>query len=314
MPNLMLAGITTPNRRRSLVTVVAVFSAFLLSPQPGSAQKTGTPTSQGPDPKPGITTQGQKAAQRSRGADGTREFLGLGAPPDAAAAERGSKIYAASCSFCHGAKATGGDTGPDLVRSSLVLHDEKGELIGPVIHNGRADRGMPQFASFSNTELYELAEFLHQRVELAANRGTYQILNVLTGDPKAGEAWFHGAGGCVRCHSTTGDLAHIGKDLNPPDLQQTLLYPASRARASGPATEQKGTVTLPSGETISGTVKKLDDFHVGLYDKAGDYHSIPITDGVTVKLDDPLAAHRELLDRYTDADIHNITAYLATLK
>jgi mono/diheme cytochrome c family protein len=313
MPYLILLGMITHHQRPSVLAGLAVFSGLLLSPQLGSAQSTGTSTQQ-PGPKPGITTEGQKGAQRSRGADGTREFLGLGAPPDAAAAERGGKIYAASCSFCHGAKATGGDTGPDLVRSSLVLHDEKGELIGPVIHNGRADRGMPQFASFTNTELYELAEFLHQRVELAANRGTYQLLNVLTGDPKAGEAWFQGAGGCVRCHSPTGDLAHIGSKLNPPDLQQTLLYPASRARASGPGGEQTATVTLASGEKITGRVKKLDDFHVSLFDNAGDFHSIPITDGVTVKLEDRLAAHRELLDKYTDSDMHNITAYLATLK
>jgi cytochrome c oxidase cbb3-type subunit 3 len=314
MPHLIRSGTINPVKRRSLVTALIVFSALLLHVERGNAQSTGAPLSQQPGPKPGITTEGQRGAQRSRGAEGTREFLGLGAPPDAAAAERGSKLYAASCSFCHGGKATGGDTGPDLVRSSLVLHDEKGELIGPVIHNGRPDRGMPQFASFSNTELYELAEFLHQRVELAANRGTYQILNVVTGNPKAGEAWFQGAGGCVNCHSAFGDLAHIGSKLSPPDLQQTLLYPASRARASGVDREQKATVTLPSGEKISGTVKKLDDFHVALYDKAGDFHSIPLRDGATVKLEDPLAAHRELLDKYTDADMHNITAYLATLK
>jgi hypothetical protein len=73
-------------------------------------------------------------------------------------------------------------------------------------------------------------------------------------------------------------------------------------------------VTLASGEKISGTVKKLDDFHVALYDKAGDFHSIPLTDGITVHIEDPLAVHRQLLDKYTDADMHNITAYLATLK
>jgi cytochrome c oxidase cbb3-type subunit III len=314
MPHPIYSGFVYAVRRRSLLTALPVFSALLLGVGFGNAQSTGTPPAQQPGSKPGITTEGQRGAQRSRGADGTREFLGLGAPPDAAAAERGSKLYAASCSFCHGAKATGGDTGPDLVRSTLVLHDEKGELIGPVIHKGRPDRGMPQFASFSPTELYELAEFLHQRVELAANRGTYQILNVVTGDPKAGEEWFQGAGGCVNCHSASGDLAHIGSKLNPPDLQQTLLYPASRARASGTDREEKATVTLPSGEKISGTVKKLDDFHVALYDKAGDFHSIPLKDGVTVKLEDPLVAHRELLDKYTDADMHNITAYLATLK
>ena len=135
-------------------------------------------------------------------------------------------------------KATGGDIGADLVRAGLVLHDEKGELIGPVIHDGRADRGMPQFASFGDTELSELAEFLHQRVEFAANRGTYQILNVLTGDPKAGEAWFRGAGGCVVAIRllATGPYR---QQVKSPDLQQTLLYPASRARSSGSDRERR---------------------------------------------------------------------------
>jgi cytochrome c oxidase cbb3-type subunit 3 len=311
MAHRIFRGVTR-YRRRTVLARLALAGALLLKLETAEAQSAGAAGQ--PGSKPSITTEGQKGAQRSRGADGTREFLGLGAPPDAAAAERGSKIYAGSCAFCHGAKATGGDTGPDLVRSSLVLHDEKGELIGPVIHNGRVDRGMPQFASFSNTELYELAEFLHLRVELAANRGTYRIMEVVTGDPKAGEAWFRGAGGCAECHSPTGDLAHIGTKLNLPELQQTLLYPAARSRSSGSDGEQNVTVTLASGEQISGTLKKLDDFHVSLYDKAGDFHSIAITEGVSVKLDDPLAAHRQLLDKYTDADMHNITAYLATLK
>ena len=51
-----------------------------------------------------------------------------------------------------------------------------------------------------------------------------------------------------------------------------------------------------------------------LYDKAGDLHSIPLTDGVTVELKIRWLSHRQLLDKYTDADMHNITAYLATLK
>ena len=314
MRHLIPTGIVRRDRRPPVLTGLAVLSAFLLIPQPGVPQSTGTPPSQQPGSKPGITTEGQKGAQRSRGADGTREFLGLGAPPDSAAAERGSKIYAASCSFCHGAKATGGDTGPDLVRSSLVLHDDKGELIGPVIHNGRADRGMPQFASFTNTELYELAEFLHQRVELAANRGTYQILNVLTGDPKAGEAWFQGAGGKIM--KLLPALIRGDKNASPgggffldatglPDTGAAHLAERSAAAWFG---------RIPGFVRATFTVKKLDDFHVALFDKAGNFHSIPLTDGVTVKLDDPLAAHRELLDKYTDADMHNITAYLATLK
>ena len=250
------------------------------------------------------------AQQKGRGAQGTHDFLGLGSPPDAAAAERGEKAYAANCSFCHGAKATGGDTGPDLVRSSLVLHDEKGELVGPVIHNGRAGRGMPAFASFTEAELYDVAEFLHMRVELSANRGTYKLLNVLTGNARAGAEYFQKAG-CPKCHSLTGDLAHIGSKLEPADLQQAFLYPSDRSDGGD---RKRVTVTLASGAMLQGRLKHLDDFYVGLYDAEGTYHSIPISAGVKVDVEDKLAAHRELLNGYTDSDMHNLTAYLATLK
>lgn len=253
-------------------------------------------------------SDGAQVQQRSRGAQGTREFLGLGAPPDAAAAQRGEKLFGLSCSFCHGAKATGGDTGPDLVRSSLVLHDDKGELVGPVIHKGRPDRGMPAFPAFTDAELYDLAEFLHMRVELAANRGTYKLLNVLTGDPKAGEAYF--GAHCVSCHSATGDLAHIGSQLAPADLQEKFLYPGSR----GESKPQMVTVTLPGGVIVNGQLAHLDDFYVSLYDKDGEYHSIKLNSNVKVQLEDNLVEHRKLLNQYTDADMHNLTAYLATLK
>src|SRR5437868_7594033 len=73
-----------------------------------------------------------------------RNFLGLGAAPDPAAVERGQKLYVPTCGFCHGTNASGGNSGPDLVRSVLVLHDEgSGSKIGPVTVNGRPDKGMP---------------------------------------------------------------------------------------------------------------------------------------------------------------------------
>ena len=73
------------------------------------------------------------------------------------------------------------------------------------------------------------------------------------------------------------------------------------------------TITLPSGEKVTGTIKRLDDFDVSIYESSGNYRSWP-RDRVQVEIPDPLAAHREWLDKYTDADVHNITAYLVTLK
>ena len=249
----------------------------------------------------------QRPGQGRRGAAGTREFLGLGRQPDAAAAARGKPLFVSNCSFCHGANARGGDSGPDLLRSAVVLHDDKGEEIGPVVHNGRTARGMPAFPALTQAQLADLAEFLHMQVELAANRGTYEVKNIVTGNASAGEAYFNGPGKCNTCHSVTGDLLHIGTKLSAADLQHALLYPADREPA-------KVTVTLPSGEKITGTLKRLDDFDVSLTDAEGEFHSYARDRGVKVDVEDKLAAHRRLLDQYNDSDMHNLTAYLVTLK
>jgi len=246
-----------------------------------------------------------------RGAS-TREFLGLGPAPDAAAAARGEKLYAPSCGFCHGDKAHGA-SGPNLVRSEVVLHDEKGEQIGAVVSQGRPDKGMPAFAQFTKDQLYDIAEFLHMQVELVANRGIYKRLNVVTGDAKAGEAYFNGPGACNTCHSPSGDLAHIGSRYQPDQLQTRFIWPGASGFGGGRASPQKVTVTLPSGETITGTLKRQDDFNISLYDAQGNYHSWP-RDSVKVQIEDRLAAHRELLAKYTDKDMHDLTAYLVTLK
>ncbi|MEO7141939.1 MAG: cytochrome c, partial [Bryobacteraceae bacterium] len=156
------------------------------------------------------------------------------------------------------------------------------------------------------------------RIELAANRGLYQVQNIVIGDAKAGEAYFNGAGGCNACHSPTGDLAHVASKFAPADLQAAFLYPGSAFRytpgAPRAAVATHVTVTLPSGQSISGTLKRVDDFNVSMYDSSGVYHSWARTPRMKVEVEDPLAAHRELLAKYTDADMHNLLAYLVTLK
>jgi mono/diheme cytochrome c family protein len=265
--------------------------------------------------RPGRARTPRSAGQTAR-SERTREFLGLGPAPDPAAAARGEKLYASSCSFCHGEKATGAE-GPDLIRSAVVLHDEHGDTIGPVVLKGRQDRGMPSFPNFTEPQISDIAAFLHMRVEMAANRGTYKVLNVVVGDAAAGKAYFNGAGRCNTCHSPTGDLANVGSKYSPPDLQAQFLYPGAASRytpgGSRPSAANQVTVTLASGQVISGKLKTLDDFNVSLYDSSGDYHSWP-RDRVKVEVHDPLAAHRELLGQYSDADMHNLLAYLVTLK
>src|SRR5581483_1762280 len=214
----------------------------------------------------------------------TREFLGLGRIPDQKAAAAGEKLFGQNCSFCHSKNARGA-TGPDLLRSSVVLDDDKGELIGPVVQKGRPGKGMPAFPSFSAEQIHQISEFLHLQVELGANRGTYKLLDVVTGNAEAGKSYFNGEGKCTSCHSITGDLAHIGSKFSPDDLQQKFLYPDAGANSV------RVTVVFPDGHTESGTLKHIDDFYVSFYDANGNYRSIPMDKEVRVKIEDKLAFH-----------------------
>jgi mono/diheme cytochrome c family protein len=247
------------------------------------------------------------------------KFLGLLPPPDPEAVARGQKTFVATCGFCHGTNARGGAGGPDLVRSVLVLHDEgKGDKIGPVILNGRPDKGMPKF-NMTEAQIKDIAAFLLSRNQAAANRASYQIQNIVTGDPKAGHAYF--SAHCASCHAE-GDLAHIASKFDPVALQNLFLYPRQHrwpgmpGPPPDPRTETTGTVTLPSGESVSGILVHIDDFNVSLKDSSGEYHSWTLGDGsgVTVKVHNPLEGHIELLPKYTNADMHNILAYLETMK
>jgi mono/diheme cytochrome c family protein/small nuclear ribonucleoprotein (snRNP)-like protein len=255
----------------------------------------------------GSAVQTQTQLQESRGALATRRFLGLGKLPNPKAAAAGAKIFAQNCSFCHGANARGANA-PDLLTSEIVLDDEAGEKIGPVIQHGRPRQGMPAFASLTKKQRYGIAEFLHEQVELEANRGTYKVLNIVTGNSRAGEQFFNGAGRCNTCHSVTGDLAHIGSKHSAVEIQQALLYPRVHDR--------KVIVTLPNGTKMAGMLIDFDDFNIVFRDAQGDYHSIAMSKGVKVDLDEAskLAFHREMLGRYTNAEMHDLTAYLVGLK
>jgi cytochrome c oxidase cbb3-type subunit III len=247
------------------------------------------------------------ARARGRGRANTREFLGLGAAPDPVAAKKGEPLYQQNCSTCHGTNARGSQ-GPNLVRSVTVLHDEKDDEIGPVIKNGRP--GMPGFPNLTQDDIHNIAQYLKMQVELAANRGTYgqtygDLRNKVTGDPKKGEEFFRT--NCTSCHSSTGDLAKIGaKFQQAQQLQSRFLWPAT----PGPA---KAKVETASGRSFTGTIRKMDDFEISFVDSAGDYHWWPLNQ-IKVTVADNLSGHRALLPKYSNADIHNMTAYLVTLK
>jgi cytochrome c oxidase cbb3-type subunit III len=230
------------------------------------------------------------------------------APPSPAAAAAGGSLFQQNCAFCHGRDAGGGETGPDLTRSKLVTTDVGGDKIGEVVLHGRPDRGMPAF-NLSAEQIADLAAFIHteqtKAMAQSGKRKGVDVSDLQTGNVEAGKAYFNGPGGCATCHSPTGDLAGIATRYEGLELEERMLYPKN--------VKSKVTVTLPSGETVAGTLEYLDEFTVGLRDATGTYRSWRVSD-VKVKVDAPVEAHVALFSKYTDADIHNLMAYIQTLR
>lgn len=229
-------------------------------------------------------------------------------PPSPQAVERGRKQFKASCGFCHGDDATG-SRAPDLIRSPLLGHDVNGELLKPVIKDGRPDKGMPGFPTLTDSQITDMVAFLHAQAFAALHSAhvpkDYPVEKLLSGNAQAGKAYFHGAGGCSGCHSPTGDLAGISRKYSPLDLQSRFLYPGR--------SNSTVTVTLRSGKQITGKLLHMDEFSVALRDSSGWYGSWML-DQVKAEVNDPLEAHRKLLYKYNDADVHNLFAYLESLK
>jgi mono/diheme cytochrome c family protein len=226
---------------------------------------------------------------------------------DNAAADRGRLLYTQYCINCHGSTAKGTDSGPDLIRSVVVLRDRLGNGIGPVV------RKAPHQTTLTDAQIVDLSHFIHQRVEaIASNRNARGTLNVVTGNVEVGRTFFNGAGKCNTCHSPTGDLAGIATRIPVPvNLQQRFLFPT--LTRGGPK-QVEVTVTPAGGRPVSGTLVRIDSFNVSLRDSTGEYQTFRRAQNVKVDVRDPLAAHHELLDQYTDADMHNVLAYLETLK
>lgn len=229
--------------------------------------------------------------------------------PQSDAAKRGQAQFSRSCAFCHGADATGATEGPDLLRSTLVRHDEKGNLIAPVIRDGRPGKGMPSIR-LTQAQIDDVVAFLEWRLADAgraspADAHDLSLEQLLTGDPMAGKAFFNGAGSCSRCHSPSGDLAGIAKKFSPADLQARFLYPSDVPKTV--------TITMSDGRQTTGELLYQDAFSIAIKDHDGWYHSWPCNK-VRFQIQNPLATHLELLPKYTSADVHNLFAYLETLK
>jgi mono/diheme cytochrome c family protein len=293
-----------------MMWIAALAAALgLAGGQPQAGPPPGQPTGQAPTGQPpggrgGVVIGSPRDAYPER------------APEDPEAVARGKALYSVNCQFCHGADIRGGDGGPSLLRSGDVLADQKGEKIGSIVQNGRPG-GMPKF-TLTNVQVGDIAAFLHTFRAAGYDESRNKPPSILVGDAKLGEQYFKTL--CVRCHSIAGDLQGIATRIaDPRMLQQTWLMPGSGGGRGAPppvkAPPARVRVLLPTGEKLEGELDRIDDFNVSLKTRDGRYRSYrTMGTGITVEIIDPLQPHRDMLREIKDADIHNLTAYLVTLK
>jgi cytochrome c oxidase cbb3-type subunit III len=280
----------------------------------------------------GLTAQ-ETPPQGGRGAAGGRRAGGFvpgqqRPPGDPAQIARGKTLYGISCTGCHGADLRGGDIGgPNLLRSQVALSDRNGELILPIIQGSRKDAGMPA-VEMNPADGAAVAAYVRSVLETIGRQGMPPSVgqaapSVLVGNAVEGKAYF--AAKCASCHSVTGDLQGIATRISDPKmLQNTWVAGGGRGGRGGrggvaPADSSARTVTaaitLPSGERTEGRLVRIDDFLVTVGLPDGTQRTFRRDGDVPkVEIHDPMQAHRDMLAAYTDRDMHDVTAYLVTLK
>jgi mono/diheme cytochrome c family protein len=306
-------------KRALLMTILLVVAAHMML---SAAAQTQNPPSQRPG-QPSQGPPGPGGPPRPGGPGGGGGGFANAYPQKPQAApeviERGKALYSVHCGFCHGSDARGGgEGGPSLIRSDVMLNDQKGELLAPIVQNGRG--GMPKF-SLTTEQISDIAAFVHSFRVSGYDASRNRPATIVVGEAKAGEAYFSAT--CAKCHSVTGDLkGFAAKFRDPRSMQQNWLMPGGGGgfgpgAGPSPITPKPVTVTvtLASGKVVEGALKRIDDFLVTLTDSGGATRSIRRNgDTPKVEIHDPLEPHKKLLGSYTDKDIHNVTAYLESLK
>jgi len=303
-------------RQTILIWSAAMIAAAIAIGQGPSDQATGQPADQAKSTAKGQNKGQAKGAPRNPAQSPASQPGPQMVTPQTYPIEQvqaGELRFTSQCGFCHGRDAAGGETGPDLTRSELVAEDVRGDKIGSLLRTGRPERGMPAF-ELSDADVGTIVAFLHdQKTKFEALGGGRRVVDaadLVTGDATAGRSYFNGAGGCSGCHSVTGDLVGIATRYKGLALLQRMLYPtAGRPDPARP----KVTVTLASHKNISGRLASEDEFTIVVLDPAGKRKTFE-KDAIKFMIDDPMSAHFDQLGKYTDNDMHNVFAYIDTLK
>ena len=250
---------------------------------------------------------------------------------DAATIERGNTLYGINCRLCHGPDLRGGDMGGiNLLRSALVLSDQEGELIFPVVRDGRNRPGQPPMPPLplAEADVKAIAAYIHSVKARSAGQGGPPPgepveLNIVVGDAAAGQKYF--AANCASCHAIDGDMRGVASRYATPMALQNAWVSGGggggrggRGGGGDPARVPKPvtvTVTTADGQRHTGRLDRIDDFLVSMIQDDGMLKTFRRNGKVPdVQITDPLDGHKKMWVKITDTDIHNVTAFLVTLK
>jgi cytochrome c oxidase cbb3-type subunit III len=317
-------------RLSTLLLVVTFVAApvVLVIAQDQQPQSPPAGRGQGQPPAGRGDAQGRGGGGAGRGPNFPQQQRPLA---DAAILGRGKGLYESNCAACHGIDLRGGQQGgPNLLRSQTLLSDKAGELVIPIVRGGRPTppAGMPPMPAFSfpDDDVKAIAEYLHGVLKQAGRQGrppideTVPPERVLVGDAAAGQTFVNAK--CSQCHSITGDLQHLASRVADPRELQNLWIAGGegggRGGRGGRGGEGKPAITVitpASGGRVEGRLVRIDDFIVSVVQDNGTRRTF-VRNGSdpTIEIRDPASAHRALVPTLADTDMHNVTAYLWTLK
>lgn len=240
-------------------------------------------------------------------------------PGDPVVSARGKALYEAHCQLCHAADLRGA-TGPNLLRSQPVLADDNVEQIAPIIKGSLPNmKAIPM----SDDDIKAIAVYLHDVLRTARGQGApptigVPVTNFVVGNAAAGKTYFDAR--CASCHSISGDLQGIGGRMPDARTLQTLWVSGGavgggRGRGAADTRTPTVTVTPQTGAKTEGRLVKIDDFIVTISLEDGTLRSFRRQGAQPkVEIKDPLDAHRALWKTLGDKDMHDVTAYLVTVK
>ena len=279
-------------------------------------------------PAPASNPQGRGAGRNGANARSTATFPAQQRPPgNPVLIAHGKTLYDVDCQKCHGADLRGTTQGGiSLLRSQIILSDQEGELIKPILAGSLKNNGMPAI-NMTAADLTALATYIHSVIATEKGQGAppapgVEAPSALVGDAAAGKVFFDAK--CATCHSITGDLQGYGTKYPDAKTAQNLWVSGGgagrrgRGAAASGATDPRAvtvTVTEPSGESTQGTLLLIDDFLVSLTESDGTVRTFRRDGDVPkVELKDPMQGHKTLLDTMNNKEMHDVTAYLESVK